>query len=154
MMNVMPLYTDSALNWGWAGICLVAFAWFVVSARAGRCSTWQANRRKAVALALALVSLFPCISASDDAARIKSWNFDSHDDTASFSAVGGPHGDSERLTALVRLLEVLESCQAAIAHLFSLLLALFALVAALRLNQQECPSPWRAGRSPPAASFA
>ena len=153
-MDLKPLYTDSVLNWGWAGICLVAFAWFAISVRSGRWRNWQANPRKAIALALALVSLFPCISASDDAARIKSWNFDSSHDSAGYSAAGGQHSDSERLTALVRLLEVLEACQAAIAHLFSLLLALFALVAALRFNQQECPAPWRAGRSPPAACFA
>jgi hypothetical protein len=146
----MTLYADSLLNWGWAGICLIAFVWFAISARSGR--QRSTDPRKVIALVLALVSLFPCISASDDAARLQSWNFEL-DHTSADYWTGGVHhndGDSERLMALVRLLEVLEASQAAVCQLFCLLLAAFGLVAALRLRQQECLLPWRAGRSPPA----
>jgi hypothetical protein len=148
------MYADSLLNWGWTGICLATFAWFLISAWKGRLQNRHANPRQAVALALALVSLFPCISASDDSARLKYWNLQGSPDTPAYRADSSSRNDSERLTALVRLLEVLEACQAAVTKLFSLVLTLFALVAALRLSRTECVSPWRAGRSPPAACSA
>jgi hypothetical protein len=145
------MYADSLLNWGWTGICLAAFAWFLISAWKGRLHNRHTNPRQAIALALALVSLFPCISASDDSARLKYGNLQGSPDSPTYGPAGSQHNDSERLTTLVRLLEVLEACQAAVTKLFSLVLTLFALMAALRLSRTDCVSPWRAGRSPPAA---
>lgn len=148
------MYTDSLLNWGWTGICLAAFVWFLISAWKGRLHNRHTNPRQAIALALALVSLFPCISASDDSARLKNWNLPGSPDSPSFGADNSSRNDNDRLNALVRLLEVLEAGQAAVTKLFSLVLTLFALVAALRLRRTECVSPWHAGRSPPAACLA
>jgi hypothetical protein len=148
------MYADSLLNWGWASICLATFAWFLISAWKGRLHNRHANPRQAIALALALVSLFPCISASDDSARLKSWTLQGSADSPTYRADRGPRNDNDMLIALARLLEVLEACQAAVTKLFSLFLALFALVAALQLLRTECVSPWHAGRSPPAACFA
>ncbi|HEV2198347.1 MAG TPA: hypothetical protein VGR73_00890 [Bryobacteraceae bacterium] len=148
------MYTDSLLNWGWTSICLAAFTWFLISAWKGRLQNRRANFRQAIALGLALVSLFPCISASDDSARLKNWSLPGSQDSAALRADGSPHTDNDMLTTLVRLLEVLEACQAAVTKLFSLFLTLFALMAALRLSRTERVSPWRAGRSPPAACLA
>ena len=145
------MYADSLLNWGWTGICLAAFAWFLISAWKGRLHDRRANPRQAIALALALVSLFPCISASDDTARLKYLSLQGGPDSPTYSSAGSQRNDNERLTTLVRLLEVLEACQAAVTKLFSLVLTLFALVAVLRLSRTECVSPWHAGRSPPPA---
>jgi hypothetical protein len=145
------MYADSLLNWGWTGICFAAFAWFLVSAWRGRFQNRHANPRQAVALGLALVSLFPCISASDDSARLQAWYLQGNSDSSAYLATSGQHGDNERLSTLVRLLEVLEACQAAVTRLFSLSLIVFAWIAALRLHRPESVAPWRAGRSPPPA---
>jgi hypothetical protein len=144
------MYADSLLNWGWTSICLAAFAWFLISAWTGRLHKRHTNPRQAIALALALVSLFPCISASDDAVRLRYWNLQGSPDSSSYETKSSQHGDNDMLAALVRLLEVLEASQAAVTTLFSLFLALFALMAALRLSRTGCVSPWHAGRSPPA----
>src|SRR5579862_3586167 len=103
----------TTLNLVWLGVSLAAFAWFIVSSRSQR--NWRATTCRALALSLALVSLFPCVSASDDVARLALLGSQDASDADEQWAGKHQQGDNTPLATLVRLLELLEASQAAVA---------------------------------------
>jgi hypothetical protein len=138
------VYADTILNLAWAGVCLAAFVWFTGVER--RRLSRQAIVSRAIALSLALVSLFPCVSASDDAVRLEHF----------FSTAPGEHRsgndqqpDKKNLATLVRLLEALDSVQIGVAFVFAFCLYLFALALTETHKSLERFVPIRAGRAPP-----
>jgi hypothetical protein len=146
------LYADALLNLAWAAVCLAAFAWFVSFERRRAAGTKRALRYRAVALSLALVSLFPCVSASDDSVRLQFFGFG----TATPNAPGhrpapsSQPSDKKTLGSLVRLLEALESVQIAVLLVLSVVLCSFALALVERRQSLDRFLPTRAGRAPPA----
>ena len=138
------VYADTILNLAWALVCLTAFVWFI------RVENRRASRRRiisrAVALGLALVSLFPCVSATDDAVRLQFFAAkpDSHHSPTA------PQPDKKNLGTLVRLLEALDSVQISVSLVISFCLYLFALALIETHQSLERFLPIRAGRAPPA----
>jgi hypothetical protein len=138
------LYADTMLNLAWAAVCLAAFAWFIAVEKR-RVSRRQLISR-AVALSLALVSLFPCVSASDDAVRLQFFSANATDHHSS----GAPQPDKKNLGTLVRLLEALDSVQVAVVLVLCFCLYLFAVALAEIRESLDRFLPIRAGRAPPA----
>lgn len=146
------VHVDAMLNLAWAGVCLATFGWFIGFERGRTSGTRRARTYRAVALSLALVSLFPCVSASDDSARLQFFG--------SGAAPSGPHNphptpasqrpDKQTLGTLVRLLEALDSVQIAVSVILRLILCLFALAIIATYKSVERFLPIRAGRAPPA----
>lgn len=150
-MTSKAVFANAILNLAWAAICLAAFAWLIaVEKRRG-----QATRRtiiyRAVALSLALVSLFPCVSASDDWVRLQFFGASTAapDTGNSHKAPVSNEPDKKALGTLVRLLEALDSVQITVSLALSIVLCLFALA----LVESHCSldrfAPARAGRAPP-----
>lgn len=144
-------YADTMLNLAWAFLCLSAFACFIRFERRRALGGRQALIYRGLALSLALVSLFPCVSASDDAIRLQYLGAgasapDSHRQTP---LPGGPQSDKKALGTLVRLLEALDSVQIAVSLVLSLILCLFALALIETHKSLDRFLPIRAGRAPP-----
>jgi hypothetical protein len=132
------LYADTILNLAWASVCLTAFIWFLAAEQ--RRSSRRRITVRAVALILALVSLFPCVSATDDAVRLQF-----------FSTKGDHHQpDKKNLGTLVRLLEALDAVQITVTFALCFCLYLFALALTETHQSLERFLPIRAGRAPPA----
>ena len=151
-MTSKAVFVNAILNLAWAAICLAAFAWLItVEKRRG-----QANRRtiiyRAVALSLALVSLFPCVSASDDWVRLQFFGASTAaPDTGNShkSPVPNDQPDKKALGTLVRLLEALDSVQITVSLALSIVLCLFALAMVESHRSLDRFAPARAGRAPP-----
>ena len=146
----MLLY-DTALNGLWAGFCLLALVYFFLRERGSRStSAWQRSCRF-LAVVLACVSLFPCVSSSDDSVRfqyLQSAHRQQH----------RPNGDQSNspdrsLATLVRLLEALESVQISIGWIIAVTLFSFALISARRQRSTDRVLPRQSGRAPPFASL-
>jgi len=138
------VYADAILNLAWAAVCVAAFAWFVAVER--RRISRGALISRALALGLALVSLFPCVSASDDAVRLQ------------FLSTAGDHSktpenpepDKKNLGTLVRLLEALDSVQVTVSLVLCFCLYLFAFALIEVHESLDRFSAIRPGRAPPA----
>ncbi|MBZ5605429.1 MAG: hypothetical protein LAO79_24290 [Acidobacteriia bacterium] len=138
------MYADAILNLAWAAVCLAAFGWFI-AAEKQRVSR-RAIVSRAVALSLALVSLFPCVSASDDAVRIQFLSASTSEHQHSQT----PQPDKKNLGTLVRLLETLDSVQISVSLVLCFCLYLFAFALIETHKSLERFEPIRAGRAPPA----
>jgi hypothetical protein len=142
-------YASSLLNIAWLAVCLAAFTWFLVSTgRRHRCSR-RVLMCRAMALGLALVSLFPCVSASDDAIRLTLLNSQFSADSPDQLSRPDSNPSTELLATLVGLLEVLESAQVTAVLVLSVSLCLFALALALHPASSERFLPACPGRAPP-----
>src|SRR6266853_2549444 len=140
---------SSVLNIAWFAVCLAAFTWFLVSTgRRHRCSR-RVLMCRALALGLALVSLFPCVSASDDSIRLILLNSQFSGDEPDQLSRPNSHSSTELLATLVGLLEVLESAQVTIVIVLTVSLCLFALAFALRPVSLDRFLPACPGRAPP-----
>jgi hypothetical protein len=150
------VYTDAILNLVWAAVCLTAFAWLIGFERRHRHATWRAITNRAMALTLALVSLFPCVSASDDWVRLQFLGA-----STGSSAPGVPHQaptsgdqpDKKALGMLVRMLEALDSVQVAVALALSVVLCLFAVALIETPRSLDRFLPARGGRAPPVTNL-
>ena len=140
------LYADTMLNLAWAALCLAAFAWFITVEK--RRISRRALISRAVALSLALVSLFPCVSASDDAVRLQFLTTA----TDHSSTPSTPQPDKKNLGTLVRLLEALDAVQISVSLVLCCCLYLFAFALTESHESLERFLPIRAGRAPPAAA--
>jgi hypothetical protein len=149
----MWMYADSRLNLAWAGVSVAAFLWFLISGRHRHsCYSRRALMCQALALGLALVSLFPCISASDDAARLALLNAQLSSDSGGQWSGTDDRTDTQTLATLVGLLETLESSQIAVVILLNIVLSLFAFAFAARVAGVDRFLPSCAGRAPPLSS--
>ena len=141
------MFVDSLLNLVWAALCVAAFTWFIVSerrrARAGR----RAVIYRTLALGLALVSLFPCVSASDDWVRLQFLGSISNPPGNAKHTPSEP--DPKSLATLVRMLEALDSVQVGVALALSIVLCLIALAVVETYHSLDRFQPARPGRAPP-----
>jgi hypothetical protein len=133
-------------------VCLAAFAWLVSFERRRETGTKRALRYRAVALSLALVSLFPCVSASDDSVRLQFFGAGTAtpNEPGHRPASSSLPSDKKTLGNLVRLLEALESVQIAVLLVLAVVLCSFALALIERRQSLDRFLPTRAGRAPPA----
>jgi hypothetical protein len=133
---------DTALNIIWALFCVVALVYYV---RSERGHNRRARLFRGVALFLAVVSLFPCVSASDDSVRLQFF-------ATNHRTPGKPQTNSSpgtSLGSLVRLLESLESVQVPIIWALSVNLFCYTLVLVEWSKGHDRPAPPRSGRAPP-----
>jgi hypothetical protein len=144
------LQLDTSLNLVWALFCVAAAAYYVRAerGRARRGGNW-ARLSRAVALFLAVVSLFPCVSASDDQIRIENleWGAAQAPAHGHPGPAHAPAGKSHAI--LVRMLESLESVQVPQILALAVTLSFFALVPIEWREGLERQAPMRAGRDPP-----
>jgi hypothetical protein len=145
----MSWYANSGLNLAWASLSLTAFVWlFVYALRCGSRTRGLASR--SVALFLIAVSLFPCVSASDDDALLAYANSQNISESDLRWSSHAKHSSDDNLATLVSLLEVLESAQSAIAIVLAITLSLFVLAVAIVPRSLDGLLPSCAGRAPPA----
>jgi len=104
---------------------------------------------RALALGLALVSLFPCVSASDDSVRLALMDAQAAADSPGHSSWSTQHPSTEMLAILVGLLEVLESAQVTAVLALIISLCLFTLALAIHPESLDRFLPSCAGRAPP-----
>jgi hypothetical protein len=148
------VYANSLLNLAWVALCVAAFTWFLVSNRRRAASSGRLVMGRGLALALALVSLFPCVSASDDSVRLALLNAQASADPSGHSSWSAQHSSTEMLAILVGLLEVLESAQVSAILALAIALCLFSLALTLHPDSLDRFLPSCAGRAPPASLTA
>jgi hypothetical protein len=143
------LQFDTALNVVWALFCVGAVVYFFRAER-GRSLTHGRRARtvRALALFLAVVSLFPCVSASDDSVRFQ--YLDSQSAPARHHSNESKQTPSPSLGTLVRLLESLDSVQIPLIWALLVSLCFFTLFLAEWRKGQDRAAPKRSGRAPPA----
>jgi len=147
-------YANSLLNFAWLALCVAAFTWFLVSTSRRAVSSRRLVLGRALALSLALVSLFPCVSASDDSVRLALLNAQASADSSGRSSWGAQHSSSEMLAILVGLLEVLESAQVSAILALAIALCVFSLALIIHPDSLDRFLPSCAGRAPPAFLIA
>ena len=145
------LQIDTALNLLWALFCVAALLLhFRAERRRAGAGSRKACAIRAMAVFLAVVSLFPCVSASDDSVHFAYLG-------ASHATPGGQHSSSSQptpgksLATLVRLLETLESVQVPLIWALWINLCFFTLILVERRVAQDRLAPRRFGRAPPFA---
>ena len=137
------------MNLAWVALCIAAFTWLLVSTRRRVVSSRRLVLGRALALSLALVSLFPCVSASDDSVRLALLNAQASANTSGHSSWSARHASTEMLAILVGLLEVLESAQVTAILALTIALCVFSLALAVHPNSLDRFLPSCAGRAPP-----
>jgi hypothetical protein len=147
-------YANSLLNLAWLALCIAAFTWFLVSTRRRGVCSRRLVMGRALALSLALVSLFPCVSASDDSVRLALLNAQASADTSGHSSWSARHASTEMLAILVGLLEVLESAQVSAVLALAIALCVFSLALTIHPDSLDRFLPSCAGRAPPASFTA
>lgn len=144
-------FTAVSLDVVWALFCAGALVYqFTLEFRRAPSSFWKRACRT-LAVLLAAVSLFPCVSASDDWVRAEYWNAtqaDPHHKQSDESK----KSPEKSLATLVRLLEALESVQVSLIWVLAVALCSFALLAVEWQPGKERFFPRRRGRSPPFSS--
>lgn len=139
---------DIALNAVWALFCAGAVVYQIRAERVRRFGSRRARIFRAVALFLAVVSLFPCVSASDDSVRYE--YLDSNPGTpARPHSAPAPRTPEKSHVVLVRMLEALESVQVPLIWAFAITLCFFALVSVEWRQGLDRFLPRSAGRDPP-----
>jgi hypothetical protein len=145
----MPaLALDSALNLLWLAIgigCLCLLAWF--ERKHHRHAAWRPRLMRTIAMLAITVSLFPCVSGSDDEVSLF---------TLFHSGQRGantPLEDSKEKTMqhLARLLDVIESYQIAGVWSFVITLCFLMFVVVVRPIRIDCHLIFATGRAPPIA---
>jgi hypothetical protein len=147
-------YANSLLNFAWLALCIAAFTWFLLSTRRRGVSSRRLVMGRALALSLALVSLFPCVSASDDSVRLALLNAQASADTSGHSSWSARPASTEMLAILVGLLEVLESAQVSAVLALAIALCVFSLALTIHPHSLDRFLPSCAGRAPPASLTA
>ena len=147
-------YANSLLNLAWLALCIAAFTWFLLSTRRRGVSSCRLVMGRGLALGLALVSLFPCVSASDDSVRLALLNEQASANTSGHSSWGARHASTEMLAILVGLLEVLESAQVSAVLALAIALCVFSLALTIQPDSLDRFLPSCAGRAPPASLAA
>src|SRR5690349_10952598 len=67
---------DTGLNLGWAALCAGALLWhWRREHKQAHRQSWRTQLLRGLSVFVAAVSLFPCISASDDYVRLHDTNF-------------------------------------------------------------------------------
>ena len=142
---------DTALNLVWVLVGTAALGALAARDLCRRVPLWDRCRR-ALAVGIACVALFPCVSASDDLVQFERLKASSRSLAKVVDALAVKRVEKPALY-LARLLESLENFQISSAHRLLFTLCLLALVGTFSNQGVERPLPSRLGRSPPALAF-
>lgn len=146
-------FADLVLNLAWALFCVSALVYHIRHEAQRSPSRFWNRARRTLAVLVASVSLFPCVSASDDWVRAEYWNA-TQADTHHKQSDESKKSPEKSLGTLVRLLESLESVQVSLIWVFSVALCTFALLAVEWQPGQDLFVPRHRGRSPPFSFLA
>lgn len=145
---------DLALNLLWLILVFSALVSYGVSGRKRRGFSLLRRIFGGVAVFLASLALFPCISASDDLVQLEWYGLHSKHAPAHDKDGAGHRHPEKSLATLVRLLEALEAAQLVQACSLVVLLLALAMVSlpASRLTARSTPNC--SGRAPPALRWS
>ena len=142
---MIPVHVDAALNLMWAGIGVCALALLARSEfRRRRGSRW----RRAVAVAVTVLSLFPCVSASDDSFCLSLLQVN----PGKPGSLGTPLPENGRETSslhLQRLLQSLDSIRVPAVYQLAITLCFLSLVLYSTRRFAAFDLLCRGGRAPP-----
>ncbi len=145
----MLMSVDTALNLLWGLVAVGSLAALVVAEmRRRRAATFRARLRRALAVFAACVSLFPCISASDDLVRFAQLQADLGTDSEIRSQLPEKTNESPAFY-LARLLEALENFRVSAAGSPPVALRFIAVVRAGSNVSCDRALPSATGRAPP-----
>lgn len=140
---------ESALNLVWALVGVMALVLLAISERGRASSTLRSRFRRGLAVLIATVALFPCISASDDLICLQQLNL-GFGNRAGFANPQQPKEPSRKPGRSLALhLESLENFQISSSCPVLVRLSFFALLGQRAIGGFECPCPSRGGRAPP-----
>jgi hypothetical protein len=142
---------DTALNLVWALAGTAALGALAARDIRRQVDLWHRCRR-VLAVFIAWVALFPCVSASDDLVQFERLKANSRTGGEEVDGLPSKRGE-KRAIYLARLLESLENFQIPTTCQLRLSLCLLALVGTFSDHGIERPLPSRLGRSPPAFVF-
>lgn len=146
------MHIDTALNLAWVFVGVVAVGALVVSELRRGAATLQSRCHRGIAVLVAAVALFPCISASDDLVCLDQLRIGSAK-SAEFTH-GQPLESNQRLDLYLALqFESLENFQISSACFGLVAVSQFARVRPHAVRCCERPAPSRAGRAPPQQAF-
>lgn len=152
LYSYLVFQPDTSLNLVWALLFLGAAFTFIRAERQRRTGTPRARTIRALAVFLAVISLFPAVSASDDSVRFQ--YLDAQDAQHHSDSHRSQQRAPERSQAtLVRMLESLESVQVPVILILSVTLCFFALVLIELRSGLDRLIPKSAGRDPPSLLF-
>lgn len=144
---------DAALNLVWVAMGVAALAGLGFSELRHRGSTTLGARcRRGIAVLIATVALFPCISASDDLVCLQRLQVGSRA-TAVVRSPSQEKSNQRPFGYLALLLEGLENFQVSPPSALVATPCFSALVLPLTSPRFERPLPSRAGRAPPRLAF-
>ena len=132
------------LNLLWVGLCIGA-ALLQLRSDIWRRATTRSRIHSGLAVFLAVVALFPCVSATDDFARLDYLASQTQSQSETLPDPGHDHS----LGSLVRLFEILEAAQISVCLTIATTLLLFALVRSIRPRSIDRLIPALSGRAPP-----
>ena len=146
------MHFDTALNLVWALVGVVALGGLGFSEMRRGAATMQSRYRRGLAVLVATVALFPCISASDDLVCLEQLQIGSAK-RAEF-AQGQSQESNQRMGLYLALqFESLENFQISSACFGLITVSQFARVGPHAVRCCERPLPSRAGRAPPQQTF-
>lgn len=143
-------HANSLLNLAWVAVCIATFTWFLASTRR-RVPCHRMLFGRALALSLALLSLFPCVSASDDSVRLIALNGQIYQDAPNQWAARDRHVSPETTGILGGMLEDLEAAQVTAAVVVTVALSVCAMLFSVRPGRIESFLPSCPGRAPPSS---
>ncbi len=140
---------DAALNLFWAAIAVAAPAAFAVWERGRKgVAPRRPGWRRGLAVFIATVALFPCVSASDDLVRFEVLPLGVEAPTVLTPALDGRSSQKPAID-LARLLEALDNFQMATGVWILVTLGFFSLVRMRHEHGRDRFLPCRASRAPP-----
>ncbi|HEV2349966.1 MAG TPA: hypothetical protein VG028_09005 [Terriglobia bacterium] len=143
---------ETALNLVWAVVGVAALAVAGISEVRRRAATLRSRCRRVIAVLVATVALFPCISASDDLVCLETLQ----PGTAARAEYAGPQSSIPRSAPRIYLalrLEVIGNFQISVARSFLTTLFASSTVAPAAVQCSDRPLPSHPGRAPPRLSI-
>lgn len=143
------MHFDVALNLIWAIVGAVSLLILGASELRRGATTLRSRCRRGMAVFIATVALFPCISASDDLVCLKQLNFGASMGMDQFAPQSKCSNEKPNLSLALQL-ESLEHSQISSSGLAPSKLSQMASVGHHLIRCCSRPVPFRSGRAPPA----
>lgn len=146
------MHFDVALNLIWAIVGAVSLVILGVSELRRGVTTLRSRCRRGIAVFIATVALFPCISASDDLVCLKQLNFGASMGMEQFGPQSKSSNEKSNLSLALQL-ESLEHSQISSMGLVPSRLSQVADVGRHLIRCCDRPIPSRSDRAPPPVQF-
>ncbi|HEV2232172.1 MAG TPA: hypothetical protein VGV68_02065 [Terriglobia bacterium] len=146
------MHFDTALNLAWVFVGVVALGALGVSELRRGAATMRSRCRRGIAVLVATVALFPCISASDDLVSLEQLQIGSAN-RAAFTHGQSQESNQQPDLFLALQFESLENFQISSACFCLVPISKFARVRPRAARCFERPLPSRTDRAPPQQAF-